>query len=363
MANLFGDDEPEFVDIVEAEPVEEEAEAEPVDLSPRANPDLFGHENIEKALLEDFNAGRLPHAIVLSGPSGIGKMTLACRLARFLLAGKSDRPDLLFVSPVSALFRRVVSGGHADLLIIEREIDEKKGRLKNDISIESVRRIAPFLRKTAAEGGWRVVIVDGAEYLNASSQNGLLKILEEPPKKAMLILTTTQPGLFLPTIRSRCRMIRMEPLADKIVLQLLDKMATGLSPDQKTTLGKLAAGSIGKALQYHQDGGLTLYNDLLKITARLPELDVVHAHELAEKIGRSEQAYDAARDIMTGWCATQAQAVARGNDLPRHFFTTWEKMSQLFLQTEIYNLDKRQAILSALLMLQKPDYQGLSVQA
>jgi len=89
-----------------------------------------------------------------------------------------------------SVFHRVASSGHADLMTVEREFDEKKGRLKNDISVESVRRIHPFVRMTAAEGGWRVVIVDGAEYLNASSQNALLKVLEEPPKKTVLILTT-----------------------------------------------------------------------------------------------------------------------------------------------------------------------------
>ena len=384
MASLFGDDADLDEKIAEIE-----EPGEPVDLSPRSNPDLLGHEDIEQSLLADFNLGRLPHAIILAGPAGIGKATLAYRIARFLLAqkpaedslfGAPAAPETLYIKPADPVFRRVASGGHADLITIERELDEKKGRLKNDISVDSVRRVPPFLRKTAAEGGWRCVIVDGADYLNTNSQNALLKILEEPPKKTLLILTTAQPGIFLPTIRSRCRLFHVEPLSEKNMTALLDKMSPGLATEEKSVLFRLAQGSIGKALQYHADGGVAVYKDLLKAASTLPNLDVVAVHELADKIGRSEAGFEAARDILTQWCARHAQARARGlpaRDIlpgdaavfdkiaglysPRHFFDTWEKISQLFLQTEIYNLDKRQAVIGAFLMLQNPAHQGLNV--
>ena len=225
MVSLFAADEDIDLDDKIAD-IEKDDPPEPVELSPRANPELLGHEDAEKTLLAGFNAGRMPHALILAGPAGIGKATLAFRLTRFLLAqqeqesglfGEPEKPQSLYIKSDDPVFRRVASGGHADLLTVERELDEKKGRLKNDISVESVRRIAPFLRKPAAEGGWRAVIVDGAECLNASSQNALLKILEEPPAKTVLILTTTQPGIFLPTIRSRCRMVHLEALPDKTV--------------------------------------------------------------------------------------------------------------------------------------------------
>ena len=387
MVSLFEDDE-DFADKAMKE-ADDAAPPEPVDLTPRTNPDLLGHEAAEKALLADFNAGRLPHAIIFAGLPGIGKATLAYRLGRFLLSqqeqgaglfGEPEKPSSLHLKPDHPVFRRVASGGHADLVVVEREFDEKKGRLKQDISAESVRKITPFLHKTAAEGGWRIVIVDGAEYLNRTSQNALLKILEEPPAKTVLMLTTTQPGAFLPTIRSRCRMVHLNPLSDITVSALLDKHSPGLALDEKSALCRLSEGSIGRALQFHQDKGVTLYKDLLTAVSSLPRLDLVKVHDLADKLARSEQAYDTAREILTGWCQRLARAQARGTMLtdvlpgdaaifqkisanypPHHFLATWEKMSQLFQQTESYTLDKRQALLGSFLMLQKPEYAGLNI--
>jgi DNA polymerase-3 subunit delta' len=381
MASLFTDDEEEILDAVEKE-VDAEAPAVQEEVTPRTNPDFFGHEGVEKSLLHDYLGGRMPHALILAGPPGIGKATLAFRLARFLFSQPGKAPQSLHVAPAHPVFRRVASSGHADLLTVEREFDEKKGRFKNDISVEAVRRIHPFLRMTAAEGGWRVVIVDGAECLNASSQNALLKILEEPPEKALLILITSQPGSFLPTIRSRCRMVHMEPLPEKVIGALLDKMAPGLGSDEKTTLCRLAEGSIGRALQFQQDGGVALYKQLLAVAATVPELDMLKVHDLAEKLGKygAEQSYGTAMEIMTGWCERQARATARGQAFPDafsgdaevfekirsvypagHFLNAWEKISRLVQQTEAYNLDKRQAVIGAFLALQNPDYQGLNI--
>jgi DNA polymerase-3 subunit delta' len=388
MVSLFEEEDDEFANKM-AKEVDDAAPPAPVDLTPRTNPDLLGHEAAEKALLADFNAGRLPHAIILAGLPGIGKATLAYRLARFLLSqeeqgaglfGEPEKPASLYIKPDHPVARRVSSGGHADLVVVEREFDEKKGRLKQDISAESVRKITPFLRKTAAEGGWRIVIVDSAEYLNRTSQNALLKILEEPPAKTVLILTTTQPGAFLPTIRSRCRMVQLNPLSDAAVNVLLDKYSPGLPADEKAALCRLSEGSIGRALQFHQDKGVALYKELLTAVSALPKLDLAKAHDLADKLSRSEQQYDTARDILTGWCQRLARAQARGTALSdvlpgdaaifqkisaqypeRHFLQTWEKMSQLFQQVESFTLDKRQALLGSFLMLQKPDYPALSL--
>lgn len=394
MASLFAEDENEndFDDDDVESMVDAASPAAAEELTPRTNPECLGHEEIEKMILSDFTAGRMPHAIVLSGAPGIGKATLAYRLARFLLAqgedtgaslfGDAAPPETLYIAPENPVFRRVASGGHADLMTVEREFDEKRGRLKNDISVESVRRIHPFLRKTAAEGGWRVVIVDSAEHLNTSSQNALLKILEEPPKKTVLILTTAQPGGFLPTIRSRCRMVPMESLTDDVMNTLLDKFAPGLAPAQKSMLVTLAEGSLGRALQFHEDGGIALYQDLLAAAATLPDLDLVLVHELADKFGKfgAERSFETACDILTGWCERITRLQARGLPLtdvlpgdgevferlaaiypPQHFLDTWEKLTRLFHQADSYNLDKRQALITSFLMLQNPDHPGLNI--
>ena len=198
-----------------------EAVVEPLAPPPRGNPDLLGHEAVEAELRRLFDSGRMPHALLLSGPRGIGKATLAFRLARFVLAqgggGEQAGPSLfgddsgggedagstgLATPPESGTFRRVASGGHADLLTVERSYDPSRRRLRGEIVVGDTREIGAFLRLTPADGGWRVVVVDGADEMNRNAANALLKILEEPPRRALLLLVAHSPGKLLPTIRS-----------------------------------------------------------------------------------------------------------------------------------------------------------------
>ena len=198
-------------------------------LAPRENPDLLGHEHTERELRRLAEGGRLPHALLLTGPRGIGKATLAFRLTRFLLAQPADRADSgLVVDPASNAFRRVASGGHADLLTVERAYDPRRRRLRSDIIVEDVREISGFMRLTAAEEGWRIVIVDSAEEMNRNAANALLKILEEPPHRALLLLISHSPGQLLPTIRSRCRRCPLAALPQPLVVELLERYRTCL---------------------------------------------------------------------------------------------------------------------------------------
>src|SRR5438045_6781510 len=231
-----------------------EAVAEPIASPPRANPDLLGHQAAGGELRRLVGRGRMPHALLLRGPRGIGKATLAFRLARFVLApggGESGGPFLfgedgggggdaevgeeggssgLAIPPESGTFRRVASGGHADLLTIERAYDPRRRRLRGEIVVGDTREIGTFLRLTPAEGGWRVVVVDGADEMNRNAANALLKILEEPPQRALLLLIAHSPGRLLPTIRSRCRRFPLAPLPTAIVAELLARYRPELDP-------------------------------------------------------------------------------------------------------------------------------------
>jgi DNA polymerase-3 subunit delta' len=278
-----------------------------------------------------FDSGRLPHALLLSGPRGIGKATLAFRLARFVLAngagegspgglfgdrGADDRgagESGLATAPESGVFRRVASGGHADLLTVERAYDPRRRRLRGEIIVDDTREIATFLRLTPAEGGWRVVIVDGADEMNRNAANALLKILEEPPLRALLLLVAHSPGRLLPTIRSRCRRFPLAPLPPAIVRQLLLRYRPDLPEPQAEALTALSGGSIGRALDLAAAGGVELYDSVLALLSRESGIDPMALHAFADRLVRAdaEEAYRAVEELVAQLLARVAGAAAR----------------------------------------------------
>lgn len=350
---------------------------------PRANPTLIGHEKAEKLLLSAFLSGRFPHAVIIGGPRGIGKATLAFRLARFLLAQggaegggglfESASPDSLALSPDHPVFKRVASAGHADLLTIERETDPKTKRLRGEIVVQDTRAIASFLRLTSAEGGSRIVIVDGADEMNRNAANALLKILEEPPANAFLLLVSHHPGRLLPTIRSRCRFLGLQPLPEEEVSLMLARRHPELAAEDRALLARLSEGSIGRALELAGTGGLDLYRQLIGLLTQLPELDAVALHAFADRMARPDAA-DACRtmsELMTGWLARMVRQAATGEGEETadareaaafrrlaarrgldQWVEVWEKIARLFLQADGLNLDRKQVVLNAFFALE-----------
>ena len=281
---------------------------------PRANPDLVGHEGAEAELRHLFDSGRMPHALLLSGPRGIGKATLAFRLARFVLAqgageatafslfgadSASGSASGLAISADSGAFRRAASGGHADLFTLERGYD-RNGRLRTVITVDDTREIEKFLHLTSAEGGWRLVIIDGADEMNRNAANALLKILEEPPSRALLLLVAHSPGLLLPTIRSRCRKMALSLLEPALVRQLLARYRPELDERQADAITALSGGSIGRALDLAAAGGVELYRAVLALLDREGGIDPVALHAFAERLARREadQPYRAVEELL-----------------------------------------------------------------
>ncbi len=174
-------------------------------LEPSSNPYLIGHEDAEKTFLDAWNGQRLAHAWLICGSRGIGKSTLAYRMARFALgqgvSGKSEAnlfgvnapPTSLQMSTEHPVFRRIAAKGHGDFRAIERGwSDAKRTKRKTVIGVDDVRTVGSFLRKTPAEGGWRVVLIDAADEMNNNAANAVLKVLEEPPLRALLFLVAPQ---------------------------------------------------------------------------------------------------------------------------------------------------------------------------
>lgn len=350
---------------------------------PRANPDLIGQELAERTFLGAWASGRLAHAWLISGPKGIGKATLAYRIARFVLAGGGaggglfgGPPETLALDPGHPTFRRIAASGHADLKVVERGYaDDKKAKLRTEIVIGDVRDVGSFLALTPAEGGWRVVIVDAADELNRNAANAVLKLLEEPPRNALMLLTSHSPGRLLPTIRSRCRRLACQPLAEAQVVSLLTQSRPELSTDDAAALARLGEGSIGKALALADEGGLTLYRDLLALLSALPRLDIPALHAFAERVGRpeAEAAWRTVTDLLSWWLARLIRAGGRqgegmtevvageGGLMGRllaagrldQWLDVWEKTSALFARTDAVNLDRKQALLSAFLAVER----------
>jgi DNA polymerase-3 subunit delta' len=343
------------------------AEALPIP-APRENPLLLGHAAAETALLQAYASGRLPHAWLITGPRGIGKATLAFRFARFLFAegGAASLfaapPASLALPPEHPVFRRVASGGLVDLLVVERGLDPRRKRRRSEIVVDDTRAIAAFLRLTPAEGRWRVVIVDGADTMNNNAANALLKILEEPPKYAVLLLLSDNPGRLLPTIRSRCRRLALKPLADAAVRDALGRYRPDLSADDRGALATLAEGSLGRALELATSGGLLLHRSLLKLLEGLPKIDGGALHAFAEQVARAdgEEGFRLLAELLPGWVARRVTAGAgeagrstgeRGA-LDR-WVEVWEKLGELFTKADELNLDRKQVVLNAFFALEE----------
>ncbi len=353
---------------------------------PRRNPNLIGHEQAETTLLDAFNSSRLAHAWLLSGRKGIGKATLAYRFARFLLANgggegdaglfggdlPKDNSDTLFVASDNPVFSRVAGGGHADLKSIERQFDEKRGKYKTEIVIDDVRSISHFLSMTSAEGGWRVVIIDSADEMNRNAANAVLKVLEEPPKKAILLLVTHNPGRLLPTIRSRCRMLGLSVLDEANVSRMLVEHHPDMNHGDALALARLSEGSIGRALDLEVEGGLDLYRDLLGLLETLPRLDVAALHALAGKLGRAggDSSFHTFGDLLLGWLGRlilSASKDEQGTDTPEgrlnerltatatlaSWLEVWDKVTHLLARTDAINMDRRQMIINIFLAIEK----------
>lgn len=352
--------------------------------SPRKTTELVGHDTAERVLLDSWNSGRMPHAWLVTGRKGIGKATLAYRMARFVLSQGApqcgglfgDAPmaaDSLATAPDSPVSLQVGAGGHPDLLTIERSINTNTKKLRGEIVIEDVRRLTSFLSLTAAAGEWRVVIVDTADEMNRNAANALLKGLEEPPSNTLFLLVCNAPGRLLPTIRSRCRTLAMKPLPESTVIDLLALHAPDLAPADAAALARLAEGSIGEALALAEAGGLELYREMVGLFAQLDRLDIKAVHGLGAKLARpgAEDSFRMLANLVDRWLSGMMLGQSRGARTTEvvegegdtasrlwargglaNWLEVWEKVTRLFAQADRANLDRKQVVISAFLMLE-----------
>jgi DNA polymerase-3 subunit delta' len=307
---------------------------------------MFGHAEAEQTLLDSYRSGHIAHAWLIGGPPGIGKATLAYRMARFALANPDPRAAAvqaarsLAIDSEHPVARRIAAQAHTDLLVLERTLNEK-GSLRQDIAVDDVRRSVSFFGSTAGEGGWRVAVVDAVDELNASGANALLKVLEEPPDRALLLLVSHAPGRALATIRSRCRRLMLRPLPEEDVARAA-AASLGRDAGDPAMRAAVAAGegSVARALALLDGPALALRERLLRQLDRLPAIDARSLHGFGEALG-DESAFHAFRDTVNAWLTARLATTPQDIGRLARVAKAWEAINQTAQETQEYNLDRK----------------------
>lgn len=292
---------------------------------PRHTARLIGQGAAEATFLQAFNSGRLHHGWLITGAQGLGKATLAWRIARFLLATPEADGGLFAAPPPTALdipdgnpvAHRLAALSEPRFHLVRRTPDDK-GKLRGVITVEDARKLKDFFHFSAADGGRRVAIIDTVDEMNPSAANALLKLLEEPPVKVTFLLISHQPSRLLPTIRSRCRELRLTPLNAADLSDALTQAGGEVAPENRTALAELAGGSVGEAFRLTNLDGLTHYAALIRLLSTLPRLDRVKALALAEAgAGRgADTAFDLIVTLIDLCLARLARAGTLGHTPP-----------------------------------------------
>lgn len=314
---------------------------------PSENPLLVGHQRVADMLAGAYRAGKLHHGLLFAGPPGIGKATLAFHLANHLFAypRAEDAPEHLSVpDPKSQAFRLIAQDAHPSLLHLTRPFVERDKKFKTVITVDEIRRIQRFLSLTPHDGGYRVVIVDPADDLNISAANALLKSLEEPPPRTVFILITHSAGRLLPTIRSRCQIVRLQPLAAADLAGLLRSLgaADGGSDEE---IAARAQGSVRNAILLSQFGGAEIADVLHKLVSGR-NFDAAEALRLGEAVSGRERDVQfsifnrTVLDMINQFATTRAEAgdtrgAAAAADL-------WDEINTAIRDAETFNLDRKQ---------------------
>ncbi|MBN8982104.1 MAG: DNA polymerase III subunit delta' [Rhizobiales bacterium] len=328
--------------------------------APRETSELFGHAEAEAALLDAYRSGRIPHAWLIGGPQGIGKATLAYRMAKFVLAFPGPQmPDVqkaksLAVDPDNPIARQVGAGSHGGLLTLERTANDK-GVMRTVITVDESRETIGFFGSTAAVDGWRVCVVDTVEDLNQNAANALLKVLEEPPSRALFLLISHAPARVLATIQSRCRKLPLRALSDEDVV-LAAANAASLNPNDANlrSVAELAEGSVARALMLLDGDVLGLHNRTLELLNALPHVDQRALHSLGDTLGLNDRvSLRTFIDTVDRWLSSHLRADGAQANLPRlaRLAEVWEKISSAARDVESFNLERKPLVFSVFGML------------
>ncbi|MBB40881.1 MAG: hypothetical protein CMF01_12435 [Hyphomonas sp.] len=290
---------------------------------------LIGHTEAERAFESAAASGRMHHAWMIEGPSGIGKARFALRCAAWLLGARGPGKAPFDAPSDDPVMSRCLSGGHPDLRVLTRELNDK-GKLKQDISIEQIRSFNEFFTYRPALGGWRVGIVDSLDELNRNSSNAILKTLEEPPNAAIMFLINHGSRPVLPTIRSRCRTLRLHPLGQDDMAAVL--RLEGFSGDPS----EIGHGRPGLAVERSSETCRIATNAARTLMKSLPRPNDAVVTRAIQAAGADAEAFAAFRDeVLSKLAETAIEAPQQSR--------TWLSTVKLVGETDELNMDPEQA--------------------
>lgn len=330
--------------------------------TPKTSTKLYAHEAAEAMLLREYGGGKLAHGWLITGPRGIGKATLAYRFARTLLSGEPPEE----VGEEHPVYRRMLAGSHSDLLVVEQAWDDKKDEKVREISVDQAREISQFLSLTPGEGQWRVVIIDAVDALGTAGANAILKILEEPPPQAVLLLISHNPGRLLPTIRSRCRTLRLNTPDRAQFTSIMRSVSPGINGEDMKALAELSGYSPGVALELYKAEALLMYRHILDHLDAMPKLNMGAIHNFADQLASGQvhanwqlftrlvlALFERTAKYASGLgfepvSEEETEALKRLSMLhpPQIWATKWQQTADQFLLAERLHLDYKQLVIA-----------------
>lgn len=319
-------------------------------IAPANNTVLYGHDAAQNFLATAYRTGRMHHAILIEGPEGIGKATLAFRLAHHVIAHPDPQRAPEFIAdrdPDDPVSREIASGASHHLLHLVRPVDDKTGKPKSVITVDEVRKAGKFFGHTSGTGNWRIIIIDPADHLNRNAANALLKILEEPPKRSLFLVLSHTPGRLLPTIRSRCLSLKLQPLSPPDLNRALGHL--GAAPGESDAIIQLSEGSVARALLLRNYGGVDIAEAFVEIVERGTLSSREQIHKLAASLSARDRdvAYQFFTELVINRVQAMASAAGAAGNLAEadRLAKLSSELGDHFATAAAYNLDRKQTVL------------------